>query len=136
MDDPLFTRKPIVAKLVLDIFRTFSEEVFSTPKICRYSDELLLTCGIYVGQHEGRPMTAAKLANYMGMPRPTVVRKVRALEQAGIVSITGQRRHIIMSAHRRADGGAETLRRMDSMVLQAARELLSKMDTKRIDRRR
>lgn len=52
--------------------------------------DLLLRAAIYVGTVEGRPLTAAKLATYVGMSRPTVVRHLRALERGGMVVRNGR----------------------------------------------
>ena len=48
-------------------------------------DDLLIRAAVYLGTVEGRPMTATKLATYVGIPRPTVLRRLRALEKRRIV---------------------------------------------------
>jgi DNA-binding transcriptional ArsR family regulator len=50
-----------------------------------HAGDLLIRSAVYLGTIEGRPMTAAKLATYVGIPRPTVVRHLRALERRGLV---------------------------------------------------
>lgn len=52
--------------------------------------DLLVRAGIYLGTIEAQPMTAAKLAAYVGIPRPTVVRRLRALERRGLVERRGR----------------------------------------------
>ncbi len=74
-----------VARLHLDLARTMARLYLGTELYGTHSDEVILCCAILIGQTERRPMTAAKLADYAGMPRPTVVRKLRALESRGMV---------------------------------------------------
>lgn len=47
--------------------------------------DLLIRASIYLGTIEGHPMTAAKIASHIGIPRPTVVRRLRALERRGLI---------------------------------------------------
>ncbi len=49
------------------------------------AEDLLVLCGLCVGQAEGRPMTAFKLAQYVGQARSSVVRRLDRLEAAGLV---------------------------------------------------
>lgn len=64
--------------------------------------DLLLRSAIYVGTVEGRPLTVAKLATYVGIPRPTVVRRLRELERRGlVVRIDGTWRTPILLVERR-----------------------------------
>lgn len=51
--------------------------------------DLLLRASIYVSTIEGHLMTAAKLATFVGIPRPTVVRRLRALERRGVIEKRG-----------------------------------------------
>ena len=44
----------------------------------------MISVGLFIGQAEGKPMTATKLSSYIGMPRPTLIRKLHELEQCGI----------------------------------------------------
>lgn len=49
------------------------------------AEDLLVLCGLCVGQAEGRPMTANKLSAFVGQARPSVIRRLNALEAAGLV---------------------------------------------------
>lgn len=53
-------------------------------------NDLLIRSAVYLGTIEGRPMTAAKLATLVGIPRPTVVRHLGALEKRGMVESSGR----------------------------------------------
>ena len=53
-----------------------------------YSDSIsdgLICAAIYIGQFEGRPMTAAHIASHVGISRPTVIRRLAVLVEAGRV---------------------------------------------------
>lgn len=46
---------------------------------------LLIGAAVYLSTVEGRPMTASKLADYVGMPRATVIRRLDMLRRLGVV---------------------------------------------------
>ncbi|MET4341916.1 helix-turn-helix domain-containing protein [Bradyrhizobium sp. RT9a] len=50
---------------------------------------VLIDTAVFVSTVEGRPMTPTKLATYVGIPRPTVDRHLRALRRAGTVERAG-----------------------------------------------
>lgn len=52
--------------------------------------DLLIRAAVYLGTIEGRPMTPTKLAAYIGIPRPTVLRRLQAMERRGLVDHRGR----------------------------------------------
>lgn len=72
-------------RFILAVVRGVSEHYLGNEAFGSHADDALLCCAILIGQIERRPMTAAKLAAYVGMARPTVVRKLRALQERGLV---------------------------------------------------
>jgi DNA-binding MarR family transcriptional regulator len=46
---------------------------------------LLIRAAVYIGTIDGRPLTATKLADYLGLPRATVIRKLQQLVQRGAI---------------------------------------------------
>lgn len=48
-------------------------------------DTIYIACAVLVGHAERRPMTANKIALFLGMPRTTVLRKLRRLLKLDIV---------------------------------------------------
>jgi hypothetical protein len=50
---------------------------------------LLIGIAIYLGTIEGRPLTASKLAAYVGMPRASVIRRLGILCRRGAVERKG-----------------------------------------------
>jgi hypothetical protein len=59
--------------------------VLGTDNFGQYADDVMLCAAVWIGHAESRPMTAAKIAAYIGMPRPSVVRKLAGLQKRGIV---------------------------------------------------
>lgn len=78
-----------LAKLYLEITREFVGLYLSEKYFGMYAPELIVITGILIGQTENRPMSVTKLAEYVGIPRPTVYRKLRQLELRGIVTVEG-----------------------------------------------
>lgn len=74
----------VTARLVLDIMRCVSVVFLSEDSAALSYDVSLISVGLFIGQAEGRPMTASKLASYIGMPRPTLIRKLRKMQRDGI----------------------------------------------------
>jgi hypothetical protein len=52
-------------------------------------DTVFIACVVMIGHAEGRPMTANKIALYLGMPRTTVLRKLAKLLRLNIVLRSG-----------------------------------------------
>jgi hypothetical protein len=51
--------------------------------------DIVLSMAVFIGQHEGRPFTAHKLAQYLRMPRPTVTRKLDRMVRGGVLERQG-----------------------------------------------
>jgi DNA-binding transcriptional ArsR family regulator len=66
------------------------------------SDTLLCTA-VYLGMTEDREMSAGKLADFVGLPRPTVLRRLDALERAGLVERRGMTWRTPLKALARAE---------------------------------
>jgi DNA-binding IclR family transcriptional regulator len=54
------------------------------------TDFLLIGAAVYLSTIEGRPLTASKLADYVGMPRASVIRKLRTLIRRGAIERNGK----------------------------------------------
>jgi len=111
---------------MLDMLRNGARMTFNDVKFGSRADDLVLCCAIFVGEAEGKPMTAAKLADYAGIPRPTVARKLREMIGTGVITLSagGQVR-----VDQRVDlsAVAESIVRGVHLVRRAAADL-SKMD--------
>ncbi|AWM87343.1 helix-turn-helix domain-containing protein [Microvirga sp. 17 mud 1-3] len=127
-------REPVVARLVLALVCEISRSILNQERFGTHADTVILCCAIHVGHAEGRPMSASKLADYAGMPRPTVIRKLRELEACGAIERTAGGGFVMSRTHAFYGRGA--------MISEAARLIhkaagkLSKMDSKGIAPRR
>jgi DNA-binding transcriptional ArsR family regulator len=77
----------LAARALLDIMRIAAkhDQEHGADGPASQVETLLLLWSIYVGQYEGRPLSASKLALYTGMPRPTIMRKLAPLMALGKV---------------------------------------------------
>lgn len=73
-------------KMMLEIMRGFCLAYFKGSRFGSCASDLVLLGAIFVGQAEGRPMNASKLADFAGMPRPTVIRRLAVLIRDGVVA--------------------------------------------------
>lgn len=100
------------------------------------ADLVMLCAAVFIGQSEGRLMTAGKIADYIGMPRPSTIRKLQALRKRGVVvrESTG--------GWRIATERSEIAARVDAAISENARQILrsasilSRMDSVAIERRK
>jgi hypothetical protein len=126
----LVRQRLVLAKMVLRVLQLIAAEYLETAQYGSVADDLVLLCAIFVGQAEGRPMSSSKLADFAGMPRPTVIRKLREL----------QTRHLVHMMDGKATLPADrlnadcTLSMIDTAAKSVARASaeLSKMDAKGI----
>lgn len=123
----LAAQRVIILKMMLEVFRTYSAVYFGTDHYGQRSADIILIAAIMIGQAEGRPMNVSKLAAFSGIPRATVIRKLKAFEDAGLVEeFEGAMNLLPAAVNRHATHAAvRTTRRL--IVDAAAR--LSRMDT-------
>lgn len=74
-----------VMRATLDVMRALHGGHLAGDRFGTDAPDTLLLLAVMVGQLEGRPMPAAKLADYAGQARPTVIRRLREMAAAGIV---------------------------------------------------
>lgn len=126
-------RALILSRLLIDYAQILLRIVGPKRRNAEGLADALLLAAVYVGQHGGRPMTAHKLAQVSGIPRPTVARKMRELEAVGLLVIA-------QGAGRVSDGlldspefDAES-KRVERLLHRTCRQL-SKLDTDLIAQR-
>lgn len=74
-----------ILKMLLEVMRGFCLAYFNGSRFGSCAPDLILVGAIFVGQAEDRPMNATKLADFAGMPRPTVIRRLAVLIREGVV---------------------------------------------------
>ncbi|MDF3106943.1 helix-turn-helix domain-containing protein [Burkholderia semiarida] len=80
---------------ILDDMRQLSIALLRERRFASRAGDVLLLVGVAIGDLEARPMTAYKLASYVGMPRATVIRRLASLARAGLVERDGRRRYVL-----------------------------------------
>lgn len=122
-------RDLVMGGLALKLIHSICVTMFRREDFGTLADLCLLCCSIYIGQAEGRPMSMTKLASYTGMPRATVIRKVRTMVDMGIVElVNGKLAALRLDGIDRKQAERESEQRMKMVVREAAK--LSKMDTR------
>lgn len=69
----------LVAKTILEVLRGYSLLNFGSPDLGKRIEENLIVAAIVVGQTDGRLLCASDISGYIGLPRATVVRKLRTI---------------------------------------------------------
>lgn len=121
-------RGVIVSRLVLALMRKISRDLLNDDRFGTRADDVVLCCAIFVGLGENRPMTASKLAEYAGMPRPTVIRKLRELERVGLVRVLSNKRVILVGDMIGTDAARAATEAFTRLINSAAMKL-SKLDS-------
>lgn len=75
----------VIAKGLLQILRTYATRPDGVVRFGSRTDELILSMAVFIGQAEGRLMGPSKLAEFCGMARPSVIRKLTELERDGVL---------------------------------------------------
>jgi len=125
MDQPGY----VIAKLLLEMTKTAATVFLHSENHASEADDVMLCAAVYIGQCEGRPMTSGKLADYIGMPRPTVARKLDELKHRGLVLANSKRKWCIASNSPKV--AARIAASVDALLplIHSASSALSKMDS-------
>lgn len=119
---PSARERLVFSRLVIGLFR---ELVSSMPEWYQSAgaESYLVSSAVLIGQLEKRPMTASDIANYVGLPRTTVLRKLNLMMIAGVIA---RKDNTYCLAKRVLNRNAQ-VPGMKRLILEAAAEL-SKMD--------
>ncbi|KWH53854.1 helix-turn-helix domain-containing protein [Burkholderia anthina] len=90
---------------ILDDMRQLSIALLRERRFASRAGDVLLLVGVAIGDLEARPMTAYKLASYVGMARPTVIRRLARMARAGLVRRDGRGRYGLTDEGRRRVAG-------------------------------
>lgn len=113
-----------VARLLLTLGRKApraflgeQEENFNTIQ------DVVLAHATFLAQLEGRPLTAAKLSALLGIPRASVVRRMQALVDRGVVLRDSRGRFTLPAERMNSPETLANLQRAIAAVQEAAAEL-------------
>lgn len=118
----------VLCHLMIDIMRTLhesyvpAEEAFGT-----HLEIVFIGMTLAIGQIEGKPFSVAKIANYMHVPRTTVIRRLDTLKQWGLIDRQG-RRYYIRPAMLNSLIGMQSYK-TNRRILRKAHEDLAVLDT-------
>lgn len=82
-------------RLTIDMVRLAYTAYFAGDNFASGSELVLLCMAVGIGQLEGKPMSASKIAQYIGMPRATVMRKLAELQAMGLIERPTQRAYTL-----------------------------------------
>ena len=87
-------------------------------------DRLLVLCAVALGTIEGRPFRVAKLAEYLGMPRTSVLRRLEELEAEDWITYS-EKGHVLTRPERLAEPQISAVcDTVSTLIHRAHRELL------------
>lgn len=124
--------RKVVLKMTIEIVVALCKAYFDEKRPSDRANDMLICAALIVGQVEGHPLNASKVAGWVGMARPTVIRRLESLERRGIVERIGKRfkvRQEVANNERVLSVGIEAR----GLIVDAAAKL-SKLDTKAIER--
>lgn len=123
----LTKRGVVVARLTIDIL--IASAVFLDQDVFDVSARDILIClAVYIGHAEHRPMTAANIAEIVGIPRPTVIRRLASLRVGGFVEKLDSGRWIIADRGGRHTKTAAKIFAISAQHIHNAASELSKLD--------
>lgn len=89
---PRLPKRYYLARLWVELTRQLHKTIAPDlqPKFGSRTGILLIDSAVFMATVEGRPMTATRLSTFVGIPRPTVDRHLRALCRNGTIERAGQ----------------------------------------------
>lgn len=89
----------------IDTMRKLSLVLLRERRFASNAGDTLLMCAVAIGELEAKPMTAFKLAQFIGMPRPTVIRRLARMTRSGLVVRDRRGRYGLTDEGRRRAAG-------------------------------
>lgn len=123
----------IAARLIIDLTRIVSVTFLQDEYPATTADLVLICAALMMGQTERKPMTATKVAASIGMPRPSVIRKLRILHMRGIVARDGRTAWRIAIEHGQIEARAAAVFDEGLRVLRRAADEVSKLDALQVE---
>lgn len=88
----------LALRLVVEMMGCINNAYFGENRGSANTDCVLLCAAVAIGEFEGRPMSASKLSEYVGMPRASVMRRLSYLESIGVIERPSTRSYVISDA--------------------------------------
>lgn len=117
----------IIARLTLRLLQHYSNAILQNQNYGQHAQDIVILLGAAIGTHENKPMTAAKLSEYVCVPRATTVRRVAGLVEAGLLVLDDKKQiYLSQLANERAEKTAPVL---NSHAIMRTAAFLSNLDT-------
>lgn len=113
----------IIARLIMKLGRKATMAYLAADETFENVADMVLAKAVFIAQLEGRPLTAAKIAAHVGMPRTTVARRMDALVRSGVVLRDDAGRFTLPAERMNSPEVLANLRRIIAAVTAAAAEL-------------
>lgn len=113
-----------IAHMLVEVAKSYHSIIYPEGNFAANIDGVFISACVFIGDAEHKPMSATKIAHYLGMPRTTVLRKLKDLEARDVI-----RRHgnVYLISPSRSDK-PPVQSKVEKAVRRAA-AALSKMDT-------
>lgn len=121
-------QRVLLTKMVIDTLRLYGAEYFKSDAFAMQLDDLMLFGAVFIGQAEGRPMNVSTLARYSGVPRPSAIRKLKSMVDAGKIVHDLDGSYCIPVARLNKPSALSVSAKVAAIVINTSREL-SKLDT-------
>lgn len=80
---PKARERVIVYRMLIEAFRAINTERFAFDV-----DYMLIAMTVFIGHVEDKPTKSAKVAQYLNLPRSTVIRRLQMLQDLGYIAKT------------------------------------------------
>jgi len=85
----LIAQTLIVSHMLVDCMRAAHSTAFSYKHVGASFEDMFVSFAVLIGTAEGRPMSATKLAGYLGIPRTNVLRALAKLQKKKFIYRVG-----------------------------------------------
>lgn len=76
-------QRGLLAKAMIEGLRTYCRAYFHSETLDDHLPDIVIVLAIITGQAEEKPLTASDIAAYTGLPRATVIRRIRKMVATG-----------------------------------------------------
>jgi DNA-binding transcriptional ArsR family regulator len=127
---PYAAQRRVICQTILETLRGYSRAYLGSERVGDHAGDLMIMIALLLGQIEGRPLSASDIAEYIGMPRATVLRHLSAISKhVELIRQKDGRRTTFIMGRASNPELADLIRKINSRVSAACREL-AKMDDK------
>lgn len=85
----------------IETMRALSWALLKERRFGARAGDVLILMGVMIGQAEGKPLSAFKLADLVGIPRPTVMRRLARLTRDGLLMRDHLKRYMLTDEARK-----------------------------------